>query len=99
MGWRKILKEDIVRGTVIRMTTMIESGSYGMATIIAVRDEDPNYKHIMVARPYAYAAEHYNARSALLGAECYDISIERLLAPASDYEVFQGRDGNTTMVT
>jgi hypothetical protein len=99
MAWRKIQVEDIKRGTIIRMLTMQNDGAYHMATIISVNEEDPRYKHVKVARPYAYANENFNAKEPLLGAEVFAIGFERLLAPSGDYEVFQGRDNIRSMVT
>jgi hypothetical protein len=100
MSWRKIQKEDIKRGTVIRMTKMIEGGSYGMATIICTREaEAPGYPNVKVARPYAYAHEHFDTNQPLVGSEVFSIGMDRILDPKGDYEVFQMRDDIHTMKT
>jgi hypothetical protein len=100
MSWRKLQKDDIKRGTVIRMTKMIEGGGYGMATIICTREvEAPTYPNIRVARPYAYAHEHFDTNQPLLGSEVFSIGVDRLLAAGGDYEVFQMRDDIHSMKT
>lgn len=99
MAWRKIQADDIKRGTIIRMASMMNDGGYCMATIISVNEEDPRYRHVKVARPYVYAHENFNAKDPLMGAEVFAIGHDRLLAPSGDYEVFQGRDGIRSMVT
>jgi hypothetical protein len=98
MSWRKIQAEDVKRGTVIRMTKMQADGAYHMATIIGIFENEP-YPHVKVARPYAYAHEHFNAKDPLMGSEVFAIGIGRLLGPDSDVEVFQGRDAVRSMVT
>src|SRR5208337_2698985 len=100
MAWRKMTKEDIKRGTIIKLGNMMDDGGYGLATIISTKDaEDTTYPHVMVARPSAWANEHVNSRSPMLHAEVFDIGIIRLLSPNGDYEVFQGRDSIRTMLT
>ena len=99
MSWRKIQLSDIKRGTVIRMNKMANDGAYHMATIIAVHYEDPRYPHVKVARPYVYAHEEFNSKDPLMGAEVFAIGIERVLAPDSDVEVFQGQGNIRSMTT
>jgi hypothetical protein len=100
MAWRKIQVEDIKRGTVIRMSRLEADGGYCMATIIAIHaDAKEAYPHVKVARPYAYAHEHFNAKEPLMGAEVFAIGIQRMLEAGSDVEVFQGRDAVRSMVT
>lgn len=98
MSWRKIERDDIKRGTVLRMTKMEADGSYHMATIIGIHENEA-YPHVKVARPYVYAHEAFNAKDPLMGAEVFAIGIERMLGPDSDVEVFQGRDAIRSMVT
>ena len=99
MGWRKIQKEDIKRGTVIRMGNLMNDGSYCMATIVAVRENEPIWNYVKVARPYVYAHEHFDSNSGLIGSEVFDIGMDKLLNPSTDVEVFQGRDEVRSLVT
>lgn len=93
-AWRKIEKEDIKRGTIIRMTKMMNDGAYHMATIICTREAEGThpYPHVMVSRPYAYANLDYDSKSPLLGTEVFAYGINKMLGADSDVEVFQGRD-------
>ena len=98
MSWRKIQKEDIVRGALIRMTSLMNDGAYCMATIISIRNiDDETYPHIQVARPYLYAHKDFNSNGGLMGQEVFDIGMDKLLGQYSDTEVFQGRDNIRNM--
>ncbi len=104
MSWRKIQKEDIKRGTVVRITTMMNDGAYHMATIIAehyVKDglPDSGIKSVTVCRPMCWAHEHFNAKSGMLSGESWEMEVERMLRPESDVEVFQGRDEVRSLAT
>lgn len=103
MSWRKIKREDLVRGTVIRLNRLMEDGAYCMATIIksynSPVDVDDSEKRVLVARPYAYAHEHFDARSPLLGSEVLEYTFERILNESSEVEVFQGKDEIRKMTT
>lgn len=99
MSWRKIQREDIKRGTIIRFRKMMEDGAYCMATIIATSLEGPLYKHIKVSRPMALAHEHFESNTGLLQQEVFSIGLTNLLSPDSDIEVFQGRDNIRSMAT
>lgn len=97
-GWRKIIRDDIERGTIIRMTRLQDDGGYSMATIIGIYEHEEN-SYVEVARPYAYGRRDFNEERALLGAEVLPIAISKLLSKDSDVEVFQGRDDIRKMVT
>jgi hypothetical protein len=100
MAWRKIRKEDIKNGAVIRMTRICEDGAYGTATITSTRNmEDKTYPHVYVSRPMAYAQSCFDSKQPLLYAEVMEYGIDRLLGEGSDVEVFEGRDGIRTCVT
>lgn len=104
MAWRKIQKEDIKRGTVIRLTKLQDDGSYNMATIIAehyVKDglPDSGIASVKVCRPMCWAHEHFNSTNGMLSGETFEISVERMLSPNSDVEVFQGRDEVRSLAT
>ena len=99
MGWRKIQREDIERGVIIRLKKMEEDGAYALATIIATALDGPLYKHIKVSRPMALAHEHFDSNTGLLQQEVFTIGLTNLLAVDSDVEVFQGRDGLRKMST
>jgi hypothetical protein len=100
MAWRKIQKEDIKRGAIIKIGSIIADGGYGLCTIISTREaEAKTYPHVMVARPQAFAHEHFDGRTPMLHAEVFDLGISNLLNPNADYEVFQGRDGSRMSLT
>lgn len=104
MAWRKVQKEDIKRGTVIRMTKLMDDGSFNMATIIAVHYvkeglPDSGPASVTVCRPMCWAHEHFNSRNGMLSGETFDISLDRLTNPDGDYEVFQGRDEIRNLAT
>lgn len=104
MSWRKIQKEDIKRGTLIRMTKLADDGSYNMATIIAehyVQDglPDSGIKGVVVGRPMCWAHEHFNSRNGMVSCETFEMTVEGMLAEGSDVEVFQGRDGIRDLAT
>lgn len=86
MGWRKIKEKDIQIGTVVRMTKMIDDGSYGMATILLIQGD-----LVRLARPMAYATD-YGSQQPLLTCEVFEVFVRTLLDPKSDFEVFKGRD-------
>lgn len=97
MAWRKIQKEDIKRGTVIRLTKLMNDGSFNMATIISeqyVKDglPDSGIASVKVCRPMCWAHEHFNSTNGMLSGETFEITVDRMLSPESDVEVFQGRD-------
>jgi hypothetical protein len=102
MAWRKVQKEDIKRGVVIRMTRM--DGSYNMATVISekyAKDQYPDsgIVSVTVCRPMCWAHEHFNSRNGMLSGETFDITVEALINPYGDYEVYQDRDQVGTMAT
>lgn len=99
MGWRKIQKEDIKRGTIIRLKSLDRDGGYSTATIISVNEQIPSYQHVKVSRPYVYAHKDFDTKDPLVGAETFAIGITRMLAEESDVEVFEGRDGVRSMTT
>lgn len=103
MSWRKIQMEDIERGTVIRLTKMAEG--FNTAVIIATDVEIDTAKNegafgmVRVARPYAYAHEHFDSRTAMMAEEVFDLSVESMLSANSDVEVFQQHKNIYRMVT
>ncbi len=99
MAWRKIQREDIRRGVIIRLKKMEEDGAYALATIVATSLDGPLYKHIKVSRPMALAHEHFDSNTGLLQQEVFTIGLTDLLKDNSDVEVFQGRDGLRAMTT
>ena len=97
MAWRKIQKDDIKRGTIVRMSRLEDDGSYNMATIIAehyIKDglPDSGIKSVVVGRPMCWAHEHFNSRSGMVSVETFEITVDGLLSDGSDVQVFQGRD-------
>ena len=105
MGWRKITKDDLQRGAIIRLNGIMGDGGYSMATIISTQGLTPHgakergLPYIKVARPYAYAHQDFDSNSPLLGSEVFEIFLESILGDRSDVEVFEGRDGIRTMIT
>ncbi len=97
MAWRKIEREDVKLGTIIRMTRLDDG--YGTATICSLQIDDKSYPHILVARPYAYAHKDFNTKQPLVGVEVFPIGYESLFAEHSDVEVCQGRDNVRNMST
>src|SRR5687767_9238065 len=72
--WRKIRREDVQRGLVIRMSNMKDTPFNG-AVIINMNGVEPTHTlgSVKVARPYAYATEHYDSNQPLLSSEVFDI--------------------------
>jgi hypothetical protein len=102
MSWRKIQNVDIKRGTVVRLGNLADDGAYATATIIGTRTESnawSSWHYVRLARPMAYAHEHFDAKSPMLSCEVFEIEEGRMLAEGSDVEVFQGRDAIRSMVT
>ena len=95
MAWRKIEKKDIQRGVIIRMTRIMDDGGFHTAVIVCTSElEAPGYPNVKVARPYAYAHEHFNTNQPLLGAEVFSIGVDRMTDASSDVEVFEDRNGS-----
>ena len=90
IGWRKIIKDDIKRGTVIRLTAM--ESVYNVCTIIAVNEYKDDSSYVVVARPMAIAEGLFNSKNPMLQAEVFEMTIDRMLSDTSDVEVYQGRD-------
>ncbi len=95
MGWRKIVRDDIQRGLIIRDNRIINDGGFGMMIVIGA--PDVTHSSVRCSRPMAWAHDHFNSRSALLSEEVVDYPVETLMK--GDYEVFQGRDGVRTQST
>jgi len=103
--WRKIKKDDIKRGTVIRITGMSDT-AYNGATIIAVSD---NYTHngartsphedVRIARPMAYAHDHFDSRSPMLSCEVFEMTVERMCKENTDIEVWECGNGAVDTMT
>jgi len=94
MAWRKMLKEDCVRGCLVRIGNIADG--YNMATILAVVLPDDYIKQatIRLGRPYAYADKHCDSRTPMLGCEVFEVTIDRATSAETDLEVYQARDGN-----
>lgn len=100
MPWRKITKEDIKVGTVIRIGYLEKIGAYNDATIIFVKKYHYNHpikayelRSIKVSRPYAIADINSMEESALLGQVIWDISVKKLFSDSSDYKVYEHHFG------
>jgi hypothetical protein len=96
MGWRKIQEDDIERGVIIRIRSLMEDGSYCIATVISLNQATASVK---LARPMAYAHEGWNDRTAFLTEEVFDVSIDRMTTHSSDYEVFEAASGVRKLTT
>lgn len=98
MGWRKIQKDDIKRGLVVRLGFMTDG--FCMTTIISIQEEPygGGITWAYLARPYAYAHENFNSKQPLLGCEVIPIDIN---SPSWERcEVWEERDSQLrTMVT
>ncbi len=88
--WRKITLTDIRRGTIVRMAHGESADVYADATIVALTEAD-----VTVARPMAFASEHYDCQQPYLYAEVFTLSKTRLLEIAT---VSQTRNGAQTLV-
>ena len=100
VGWRKITKEDVKRGVLIRMKSIIDDGGFGLALIISESKNDSlgyDWHHITIARPMCYANEHYGSRQPMLSAEVFEVGVNML--DASEMEVFEGNSGKLRSYT
>jgi hypothetical protein len=97
MGWRKIQKDDIKRGVMVRLGFMLVDCAFSGATIIAIQEEG-TITYAYLARPYAIAHENYNSKQPLMGCEVIAIDIN---SPSWErVEVYENRDGSlNTWVT
>lgn len=99
MPWRKIRPADIQRGVCIRMTDMKDT-PYNGATIMGIEDESIACRTVHLARPMAYAHEHFDStHGGPLSAENFSISWERMCQEDSDIEVYQTERGTLTRMT
>lgn len=81
--WQKITQADVVRGRIIRLGSM--DGAYNMATILSIKDNN-----VTIARPMAYANEHFDTKQPYLYSEVFSITMERMCAANTDIEVYVG---------
>lgn len=91
-GWRKIEKNDLTLGLVVKITR-IEDG-YNIATVIAVGVREGLTDMVRIARPYAYAHEGRDSLQPMLGCEVYEISYDQLMGADSMYHVYEDKRGN-----
>jgi len=91
--WRKIKIDDIKRGTVIRITAMSDT-AYNGATIIAINGND-----VRLARPMAYAHDHFDSRSPMLSCEVFEMTAERMCKENTDIEVWECGNGAVDTMT
>lgn len=96
--WRKIRQADCQRGVLVRLTNMSDA-IYNGATIIAVTTVGNTVPstEITLARPYAYAHEHFDSKQPLIGCEVFSLSIKD--GTFTDLEVYQARDGKLRMMS
>ena len=87
--WQKITKADVVRGRIIRLDSM--DGAYNMATILSVKEDE-----VTIARPMAYASEHYDMKQPYLYSEVFSIRLEKMCAENTDIHVYNGGSLLTT---
>ena len=102
LGWRKLEKADIKLGTFLNLNYMHNGGGYNTATIIKENYNKEGYpnsgiRSVTLARPMAYAHEHFNSNSPMLSAETFDMTVDSMLL--MDIEVYQGRDNVGRLIT
>lgn len=92
--WRKIRKEDIRRGIIIRLGNMTDTCFNG-ATIIGVEEKHDiggKYSEVWIARPYVYAHEHFDSSSGgLTGVEVFSIHSDSMCRTDTDIEVYESQ--------
>lgn len=101
-AWRPIQREDLALGLLIKWQAMIDSGAYGMMTVIGIHDStNAEWKHIKVARPMAYGKEAFSTNQPMLTVEVFEISFDILFFDKKNnpYEVFVQRNGCSKLTT
>ena len=101
-GWRPFEWTDAERGVCVRILSMKDTPFNG-ATILGI-EKDINGKIpdvindrvVLLARPQAYAAQHFDSRQPMLYAEVYGMSIK---TACECLEVYQQRDGLMKLTT
>jgi len=84
VGWRKIRREDIRRGVIVRITRLSDT-CYNGATIVGV-DGEIAY----LSRPYIYAHEHFDStKGGLTGVETFSVFLDSMCREGTDIEVYE----------
>jgi hypothetical protein len=92
VGFRKMMYEDCERGVVVRITGMSDE-FYNAATVIGLREpirHEESHIILILARPYAYAAEHWDSKQPLMGCEVFDCCFN---PESTDLEVYVNSKG------
>jgi len=91
-GWRPFEWTDAVRGTCVRIKSMNDT-PYNGATVMGIEKDLNgripaiiNDRVITLARPQAYAAEHWDSKQPMLYAEVYSMSIKSACECLEVYE-------------
>lgn len=95
--WRKIRREDMQKGLVVRLTNLSDTPFNGCVVLEHNSTRVPN-DHVRLARPQAYASQGIS-RQPLLYAEVFEMSLQSLCATNTDAEVWEGKYGLLTMLT
>ena len=82
--WRKLQREDIKLGLVVRYSNGRNAFD---DCVITAMDHAHGEPTIWLARPYVYAREGLSTKSPLLGCEVFGVSEERACEETSDFKV------------
>jgi hypothetical protein len=100
--WRKVRKEDVKRGLMIRITGMKDTAFNGAVVLgtFEVKSEwadrvagFPDYTFVRIARPMAYASAHWDSKQPNLHCEVFEMDFDRMCAEDTDIEVYEDSDG------
>lgn len=72
--WRRITEQDIARGTVVRMDGE-DAAAFNDGVIMAVKGDE-----ITLARPMAYAHEHWDDNCPLVTSEVFNVTRKNMLS-------------------
>lgn len=94
MGWRKIKKEDVKRGVLVRHSSM--NDFFNDAVIVRVEKIDrkgtsTDWSNIIIhlARPYAVANENFDCITPFLTCENYCVYLDSMCSEKTVYEVYE----------
>ena len=82
--WKTPTPENITRGTILFAVSLQNNGCvFSGHTVLKVSDEG---KEVLLARPIAFASQHYDDSQPMLYAEVYSVPISKLCT--DDWQVW-----------